>query len=362
MADEMLWKKNWFECKQNLIKWWNHEGLVLCLIAKRSKPLEEVTVPDAPLDWEGRWIDPHYRCLQAEAYMASHEYLAEAFPYFDTQIGPGSLGTFLGSQPHFADGTVWYEPCIPDPCQYGPIRFEPDHNRWLDAHLALVHTGLQRAHGRYLVGIPDLIENLDTLAAMRGDTPLFFDLVERPGWVLERLAELNEAYYSVFDLYFNKVKTEDGGNAFSAFALWGPGKTAKVQCDISASISANMFRKFVVPCLAEQCRWLDYAMYHLDGTTCLQHVDALLGIEALKAIEWTPQAGLADGGSPEWYNLYRRIKAGGKSVQVVGVEPENVVPLLDAIGPKGTFIIFKDAVDEATAEWVLKAAEPYYKG
>ena len=44
------------------------------------------------------------------------------------------------------------------------------------------------------------------------------------------------------------------------------------------------------------------------------------------------------GGHPQWYDLYRRIKAGGKSVQAVGVKPEEVVPLLDAVGPEGMYI------------------------
>ena len=109
---------------------------------------------------------------------------------------------------------------------------------------------------------------------------------------------------------FERVRDADGGNVFAAFRIWGPGKTAKLQCDISANISARMFRTFVSPFLAEQCAWLDYSLYHLDGTTALQHVEPLLEIPRLNAIEWTPQAGLAGGGSPEWYDLYRRILRG----------------------------------------------------
>jgi hypothetical protein len=292
--------------------------------------------------------------------MARRDYLLEAFPYFDPQIGPGSLGTFLGSTPHFVEGTVWYEACITDPKSAEPIRFSSTKNHWLDVHMALIYNGLVNAHGRYLVGIPDLIENLDTLAALRGDTNLLFDLVERPGWVQERLAEINQAFYAAFDFIYNQVKDSLGANTFSAFALWGPGKTAKVQCDISASISPKMFRKFVVPHLTEQCQWLDYAMYHLDGTTCLQHLDALLEIEPLRAIEWTPQAGLQGGGSERWFDIYRRIKTGGKSVQIVNVAPEDMLPLLDAIGPQGTFIIFDRNVDPRTAEKMVKISESYY--
>jgi hypothetical protein len=68
-------------------------------------------------------------------------------------------------------------------------------------------------------------------------------------------------------------------------------------------------------------------------------LDALLSIDALDAIEWTPQDGLESGGHPRWYNLYRRILDAGKSLQVVGAAQEEILPLLDAIGDKGLYIL-----------------------
>ena len=44
------------------------------------------------------------------------------------------------------------------------------------------------------------------------------------------------------------------------------------------------------------------------------------------------------GGSPRWFDLYRRILNAGKSVQAVGVAAHEVVPLLDAVGPKGLYV------------------------
>ncbi len=46
-------------------------------------------------------------------------------------------------------------------------------------------------------------------------------------------------------------------------------------------------------------------------------VALLLAIEPLDAIEWTPQAGIEPGGNRRWHDLYRRILAAGKSVQVL---------------------------------------------
>ena len=361
MTSALLWKENWGKAKENLIKWWKQEGMAISLVAERSTPRLIMQKPIKPIDLDQCWIDPIYRCDVSEYYMVSHDYLAEAFPYFDTQVGPGTLGIILGAKPTYDIETVWYEPCIYDLEKFTRIKLKTVGNNQLLEHIALIDEGLKRSNKRYLVGIPDLIENVDTLAAMRGNEQLLYDLVERPSWVHERLAEINQAYFTLFNILFEKVKDDDGGNAFAAFYIWGPGKTAKLQCDFSAMISPHMFQEFVVPYLSTQCKWLDYSLYHLDGTTALHHLDELLKIKNLNAIEWTPQAGHPGGGSREWYDLYKRIKRGGKSIQAIGVKSEELIPLIDAIGPEGLFVVLDEpAMRLCDAEELLKKIEPYY--
>jgi ABC-type sugar transport system ATPase subunit len=114
-----------------------------------------------------------------------------------------------------------------------------------------------------------------------------------------------------------------------------------------------------VPALTAQCKWLDHSLYHLDGTQAIVHLDTLLQIEPLDAIEYTPQAGIETGGHKRWHEMYRRILAAGKSVQVVNVEIPEVMPLLDALGPKGVYLLIQFK-DEREAEQVQKLVEPCY--
>jgi hypothetical protein len=354
----MKWKPNWPQTRRHFIDWWAGQGLLLAISAPRSGgELEASPAPAEQGDPEFQFTNVAFRRRLNEHQMAGQWYGSDWMPMFDNMIGPGSLGTFLGARPVFEPTTVWYEPCISDADVQAdrPIRFDPD-NHWFKVHMALLEEGLRSSAGRYLVGVPDLIESLDTLAAMRGSEQLLLDLIERPGWVHRRLEEINEAFFAAFERMYKPLSAQEGGgNAFCAFHIWGPGRTAKVQCDFSAMISPAMFRQFVVPHMSRQCERLDYALYHLDGTTCLQHLEALLEMPGLKAIEWTPQAGLEGGGHRRWFELYRRIRSAGKAVQAVGVEPDEVLPLIDAVGPEGLYVLCS-APDQATAEKLLAAA------
>jgi len=360
----MKWKPDWQQVKQNHVRWWNQQGMVVHVTAPRSAPAEPLPPPAVTEDARAWWTDPKLQVDRQEYQMANRLFAGDAFPHLMPIIGPGSLGTFLGARPEFSFETVWYEPCIEEPEAYGPIVLTAENNYWWDVHLAVYEEAARRPAGRYLLGMPDLIENLDTLAAMRGSEAVLLDLIERPAWVQARLAEINEAFFAAFDLIHQRIRDADGGNTF-IFDIWGPGKTAKVQCDICCMISPAMFRRFVVPHLARQCDWLDYSMYHLDGEDALPHLDALLEIDSLNAVEWTPRGVYENrsdspaGGDARWYDLYRRIKAAGKSVQAIKVRPEQVAPLLDAVGPAGMFLQI-DAPDEETA-WKLLADVQRYR-
>jgi hypothetical protein len=176
--------------------------------------------------------------------------------------------------------------------------------------------------------------------------------------VAHKVSEINRVWFEAYDRIYDIIKLPDGSTAFSAFHLWGQGKTAKVQCDASAMFSPAMFERFVVPALTEQCERLDYSLYHLDGTQCICHLDLLLEIEALDAIEWTPQAGIEGGGDPRWYDMYKKILAAGKSVQIIGIDVNNVEQVLDAVGNEGIYLALRMA-DEREADIMKRKIEAY---
>ncbi len=326
-----FWHDDWDRARVLLEDWWDGKGCALDIRAPKDEPWETLPVPPPPPTPEIMWTDLDLRIDHQLSQLGRLWYGGAAFPYLDTEIGPGSLGLFLGCEPGFAWNTVWYEPCLEDLSQ--TVSIDPD-NRWYRLHQEFRRKAVEAAKGRVLVGLPDLIENLDVLAQLRGPQQTMLDLIEEPELVKARIREINEAFFEAYD----KLAEVDqwGGTCFAAFQIWSKGKCAKLQCDCNAMISPAMFREFVAPELERQAAWLDRSMFHLDGEQAIIHLDDLLQIESLDAIEWTPIA--HDGGDPKWYDLYRRIKAGGKSVQAIDVYPDQVLPMLDAVGPEGMFL------------------------
>lgn len=363
-ATFVMWKANWAETRKRFIDWWNRSGLLVGMWGAPEVGRavhEDVPPPQQPADLVARYCDAEYRAAENHYRLARSVFPLDVLPSAITDIGPGSLALFLGAKPEFAEDTVWFHPCMeaePEPEKLPPLQFD-EQNHWWQVTERIIRRCAERARGKYLVGCPDLVENLDVLCSLRGTARVLLDMVERPGWVEQKIWEINEVWFAAYERIYELIKLEDGSSTFGAFYIWGPGKVAKVQCDASAMISPKMFKRFVVPALTAQCKWLDHSLYHLDGTEALVHLDALLEIEPLDAIEWTPQAGIEPGGNRRWHELYRRILAAGKSVQIVNVELDEIVPLLDALGPKGVYILIQFK-DEREAEQVARMIEPYY--
>jgi hypothetical protein len=123
-------------------------------------------------------------------------------------------------------------------------------------------------------------------------------------------------------------------------------------------ISEDDFRRFALPFLREQTEKIDYTLYHLDGVDAIRHLDAVLEMEKLNAVQWTPGVGEPQGGDPRWFDLYKKILASGKSVMANWVKPEELQPLIDNVGNHGLHINV-DFKTENEIDTALKIVEKY---
>lgn len=300
-----------------------------------------------------KWFDPQWRAEYLDWYVAHSSLKADILPVANTQLGPGSLAAILGGVFEGGEDTIWIHP---NPDFTDEIVFNPEHPNWI-LHKELLKACKAKANGHYFVGMPDLMEGLDVLAALKGTDRVLLDTVMQPEILEQQMQQINDIYFKVFDELYDIIREGDE-MAFCYFSSWAPGKMSKLQSDISTMISQDDYRRFVQPFIREQCQKIDYTLYHLDGVGAMHHLPALLEIEELNAIQWTPGVGEPQGGSPKWYDLYKKILAGGKSVMACWVTLDELKPLLDHIGVDGIHLEM-DFHNEKEVEQAMRIVEEY---
>ena len=350
------WKSNLEETKQRYINWWNHKGIILNMwehFQEGVQPHAEIMPPAPAKDLSQKWFDPQWRAEYLDWYVAHSSLKADILPVANTQLGPGSLAAILGGVFEGGEDTIWIHP---HPDFTNEIVFNPEHPNWI-LHKELLKACKAKANGHYFVGMPDLMEGLDVLAALKGTDRVLLDTVMQPEILEQQMQQINDIYFKVFDELYDIIREGDE-MAFCYFSSWAPGKMSKLQSDISTMISQDDYRRFVQPFIREQCQKIDYTLYHLDGVGAMHHLPALLEIEELNAIQWTPGVGEPQGGSPKWYDLYKKILACGKSVMACWVTLDELKPLLDHIGADGVHLEM-DFHNEKEVEQAMRIVEEY---
>jgi len=273
------------EVRERLMRWWDGGDIgrpAIQIAAPRDEPLEQIETMPQPEGWTTDYSTGNfdYRVNLWARARANTWYLGEAVPAVSPDLAPNCLALYLGCKGVDGEGTVWCEPFVDDTDE---ARFEYDpHNCYWRFSLRLGREQLRLAKGKFLLQFPDLIEALDTLAAMRGAEQTLVNLIERPQWVQACLRRISDLYFRYYDVLYDMIRDEVGGSVFWA---WAPGRMAMFQCDISAMIGPGMFGEFMIRVLREMCDRVSYCMYHWDGPDALPHHDHLLSIPRLTVLQ-----------------------------------------------------------------------------
>ena len=343
-------KPDWDKSKERFDAWWHGEAVdrVLLQVTAPKRGLDGIShlpMPDTP---EARWLDIDYRIAALERQMEQTYYGGDAFPCLFTNMGAGIISNILGCPAEFRHDTVWCHPCLGE-IAAAELPSGDENNRYWKWVQEFARTGAEHFRGRAMVGFPDLIGGLDLLAQLLGNEKLLWALADEGQHVHRLQSGTSDAFLRYYDPIYQIIKDETGGSSWGCFDTYGAGRMAVVQCDFSGMISAAMFEEYCVPYLAEVCERVDQAVYHLDGSCALQHVDPLLTIDSLAAIQWTPGTGSLPPATDEsWIPLYRQIRAAGKAVMVRGGYARDVHKLVEELGPEGLDIaIYVASQDEA---------------
>ena len=372
------YKVNMEAAKEKFRNYWAHKNTgrpLMCVIARRPEveqysdgtPVEGgyldqicqgkyYNMPEQ-LKWkdmDDKYKDPQRIVGRYRYFCQTHAFLGESFPNLNIDFGPGSLASYLGSEIGFKEDTVWFNKCLDSWDGVPKLTFDPE-NKWFKKHLQLAKDCQALAGDDFYVDMPDLMENIDVLASLRGAQDILFDLLDEPEMIGERIQEVTDIYYEYYDRFYDVIKDEEGGNAYTVFQIWGPGRTVKLQCDFSAMMSPEDFRKYIQPSLRSQSENVDHVLYHLDGPAAIKHMDALMEIEGIDALQWTSGDAGPDGTLPDWDVIYDKAIAAGKSIWVKVYSGEfedwirNVDRIVNKYGSHSLFLLFPEMSMEQAA-------------
>ena len=285
-------------------------------------------------------------------WLSTLTFLGDAYPMINMDaFGPGVLAAFCGAELDNRSGRVWF---FPGESFKGKdiseihAKYDPD-NVYARRIKDIYKAGRNAFGDQVVFGMPDLGGNLDVAAVFRGTENLLIDLYDEPDEVQRLTLEIEQAWHEAY-LDFSSVMSP---GAFSDWAgLLSRTPSYILQCDFSYMIGNEMYDRFVLPGIVRDTEKLDHTMYHLDGIGALKHLERLLNIPGLDAVQWVPGEG--QPGPMHWLDVYSKIRSAGKRMMLIG-SPEDFVNVSRVMGGKDFYYqVHISHNDTACAEALLQ--------
>ena len=290
-----------------------------------------VPVPPEPATDEELWTDVDYVIEAAESMLARTAYFGDALPVYNPWLGPDQFAGWLGAdlvlKPR--EFTSWVVPFVEDWNDYPQWRIDPD-NQWWKLYLEIVRRSIDAGQGKWITAYPDLHSGIDALSALRGPENLIMDMMTRPDGVKRAMDQMTDLFKWVVDEVSGIVLPAGQGTSNWTMG-WSEKRFVCIgQNDFTCMISPQMFDEFCWHDNEQTCNHVDYSLYHLDGPGAARnHLDRILQLENLNTVQWVQGAG--NPTPANWLDLLKKIRAAGKSVQVMYHGGITTAQLLDEI-------------------------------
>ena len=326
-------KPDWKEAEARMRDWWAGKRTDR-VVASVYAPKTGVSRKPAREGLPNKYTDFETTVYNFESELESTFYGGEAFPCYWIYHGPVPMSAYFGGEPNFRNDTVWYKPLYDSWDSAKTWTFDPG-NKWWQMVLRLTRLSLERAGGRYLVSGSGLCGIADVIANLWGVESMLMQITSDPGLISDLLGRMIVSFKKMYDELYEITRRHQDGY-FDWPLLWAPGRLCTLQNDISCMVSPRTFREIFLEEIRQEARHVEYALYHLDGPDAIKHLDALLDIEELRLVQWSPGAG-ASADPMDWLDLFRRIQSKGRKVWTY-CTPERVRDLLSRIDRQSVYL------------------------
>jgi hypothetical protein len=327
--------------------------------ALAKPPEEQVQLPASGHATSAeRWLDAEYQAEWSLAVLSNQEFLGDSMPVAFPNLGPEIFSALYGCPIHFGDhGTSWTEPVLEHWDVADGLELD-----WESPYLKKLHEMtdalLEIGKGKFITGMTDWHAGGDAVAAMRDPQDLALDMILHVPEVKSLLARVEADYFRIYDLFYDKLRA-----AGQPISTWLPlvcdGKYYVPSNDFSIMISNEMFEDVFLPGIVRECQFLDRSIYHLDGPAALRHLDSILSIPELHALQFVPGAG--NEGFHKWVEVYQKAQAADKGIEVFCTIDE-LEQVMDTLDPHGLFLSVSGVVSRDAAEAMLRVLDNWCVG
>lgn len=343
---------------QRIEAFWEHDANDRPLVNfYLFKPLDQqIPVPVSHHNTsEERWIDAEFQAELAYIYLQNRDFIGDDLPVVYPNLGPEVFSAFYGCPLHFGDyGTSWSDPILHDWADVEKITLNWQ-NPWIAKLHEMTDVLLEIGKDKFIVGMTDWHPGGDALAAFRDPQNLAMDMLEHLEKVKTLLRRVTDDYFKIYDIFFRKLQSA-GQPITSWIPLISDGKYYIPSNDFSIMISKKMFDEVFLPGIIEECRFLKRSIYHLDGPGALRHLDSILGIRELNALQFVP----GDGNNlfTRWVPVYQKAQAARKGVYV-GCTVSELSHVMETLSPRGLYLIISGVSTHDEAVSILKDLETW---
>jgi hypothetical protein len=307
-------------------------------------------------DLRSRWFDAEFQVDFFLESIGDRTFYGETFPIFWPNLGPNVYAAFHGAELEFGEVTSWIRHCIRDRADVNRLKFSRD-NAYFQKIEELTRLALQKCAGKFMVGYTDLHGSLDCAVDWRSPQKLCLDLVDSPAMVREMVGLANENFLPVFD-HYDAVLKAHGQMSVTWMGIPARGKMHIPSCDFTNMVSTAIFDEFYLPSLLAEARHMTHNIFHLDGKGMFRHLDRILEIPEIAAIQLVQGVG-SDAPIMQWLPVIEKIQAAGKGV-VVDLQLHELEPLIAAAKPAGLYLCI--AAPEKLQPDILQRLERWKAG
>ena len=357
MLPTLSLKPDFAETADRFESWWQCRNTGRPLMSFPVRPFREPVLPPVPGTLRDRWLNTEYAIARSEALLQAHHFPAESLPVLQPNLGPDLTATLFGCDLEFGEHTSWIQHRFSGPDDWDAfLTMPPDFgNPYWQTIRDRTRQALERGHGHYLVGLPDLHGAYDMLAGLRSPEGLCLDLLDAPGKVHAAGLHAADAYVQAYNRCYALLR--DAGQGSTTWCtLWHDGPAYVSSCDFLGLVSGEAAEHFILPTLIRETAPTPRSIFHLDGPIAHRHLDLILSLDSVQAIQWVWGSGA--GPATRWLDTYRRILESGRAAQVICDTAREAIELTAALGTEGVWLTIAEEMEsEEAARDLIQAVE-----